>query len=171
MLNLIMKVMRPCYYGQIEKHITKMQWVDHSILDGKKAEKHAPKQIASTNASGSQTNQSSNRTQRKSFRCFNCNKEGHAKKDCNVKYCGLHNTNSHRWKDCYSQKRGRSRARDNRYSDASSSRERSQSSYRNTDQNRTAAANETENQSKECVDAQSSQSSNFRQGQNKPISG
>ena len=46
---------------QIEKHISKMQWIDHSILQGKKAEKHAPRQVTST------TNQSSNRTQRKSF--------------------------------------------------------------------------------------------------------
>ena len=154
--------------NQIDKHITKMQWVDHSIVNGKRAEKQSPKQIASTNASGSQTNQSSNRTQRKSFRCFNCNKEGHVKKDCNVKYCSFHNTNSHRWKDCYSQKRSRSRVRDNRYSDANSSRERSQSSYRKTDQNRAAATNETGNQSKECVDAQSP---DFRQGQNKVGSG
>ena len=50
---------------QIEKHISKMQWIDHSILQGKKAENHAPKQVASTNASGLQMNQSSNRTQRK----------------------------------------------------------------------------------------------------------
>ena len=80
----------------------------------------------------------------------------------------MHKTNSHNWKDCYSQQRGRSRGRNSRYSDAGSGRERSQSSYRNTDQNRTAAANETENQSKECVDAQSS---NFQQGQNKKVSG
>ena len=155
-------------FRQIEKHISKMQWIDLSILQGKKAENHAPKQVAYINASGSQTTQSSNRSQKKSFCCFNCNKEGHAKKDCKVKYCSLHKTNSHNWKDCYSQQRGRSHGRNSRYSYAGSSRERSQSSYRNSNQNRTAAAAETEYQSKECVDAQSS---NFRQGQNKTVNG
>ena len=155
--------------SQIEKHITKMQCADRTILDGKKAEKQGPKQIASTNVSG--TNQSSNRTKSKSFKCFNCNNVGHVKKDCNVKYCGYHKTKSHSWRDCFSQKQGRSRARDNRNSDDSSNRDRSQSSYRDSDQNRAAGMNETVNQSKECVNAQNAQGLDFRQGQDIMING
>ena len=153
--------------NQIEKHITKMQCADRTILDGKKSEKQCPKQIASTNGSG--RNQSSNRTKKNEFRCFNCNRVGHMKKDCNVKYCGLHKTKSHSWRDCYSQKRGRSRARDNRSSDDSSNRDRSQSSYRDSDQSRAAGMNETVNQSKECVNAQNGL--DFRQGQDKMKNG
>ena len=37
---------------------------------------------------------------KKVIKCYNCNKEGHIKADCQACYCAYHQSSSHNWRNC-----------------------------------------------------------------------
>ena len=87
---------------QIEKHRGKVPVFDESIL------REAPKakssgqvfSISDEKAEGKAITGDRQRGFRRTVRCFNCNKEGHIKANCLVKYCSFHKSSSHNWKSC-----------------------------------------------------------------------
>ena len=102
---------------QINKHISKMPVMDNTILKGRSrgdgstssvcaVSKPQSSSSTNTNTSGnfssfqSGPKPSSGSGLRKGLRCYNCDREGHAKMNCLVRYCGFHQSNTHNWKDC-----------------------------------------------------------------------
>ena len=102
---------------QINRHMGKMSVVDSTILQGsQKGSRQSGVGVGSQNfcnkvdkvrgniQGGSVRVQPSpspgGAIPRRAVRCFNCDREGHTKSECHVRYCGVHQSSSHNWRIC-----------------------------------------------------------------------
>ena len=128
--------------GQIHKHIGKMPVPDSTILKGSSKDVGTVAAVTNQQHSSNSGNSSNNNSrnyqnssgggshQRRQLRCFNCNREGHVKQNCNVKYCGFHQSATHSFRECKvlngdansRSSRNRSRSVNRRYRNQSSNR-------------------------------------------------
>ena len=127
--------------SQITKHIGKLPVGDSTILGGTSKESKSVRVVAKSQDNSSRVDRSyqpqqsvssGTHVQKRVFKCYNCNREGHVKKDCHVRFCGFHQSTSHNWKDCkairsntFYQPRNRSQSGDRRYRNSSTSRNES----------------------------------------------
>ena len=124
--------------AQINKHVGKLPVSDSTILSGSSKDVRSVKVVAKPPDNSSridrtyqpqQSGPSGNYGQKRVVTCFNCQREGHVKKDCHVRFCGFHQSTSHNWKDCKAirsstqyQPRNRSQSSDRRYRNPLTSR-------------------------------------------------
>ena len=104
--------------SQINKHIGKLTVSDSTILGGSSRENKLVKVVEKPQDNSSRIDRNFQQQQhqqqqqqqrqgasgvmipRRVVHCFNCDREGHVKKDCQVKYCGYHQSTTHNWRDC-----------------------------------------------------------------------
>ena len=134
---------------QIHKHVGKLVVSDSTILNGSPKEGKSVCVVPRVQNNSSRPNRNYQSTQsssssggfsqRRTFKCFNCDREGHVKQNCNVRYCGFHQSNTHNWKECrvlktnnrFPNTRGRSQSGDRKFRNHSSNRNGNRNGYRN----------------------------------------
>ena len=95
---------------QIHRHLPNMQVVDSTILNGTPkgagrsntsfASHNTCNRIDKTSAGTKKPMQGGAASYQRTVTCFNCNRDGHTKRDCNVRYCGYHQSSTHSYKNC-----------------------------------------------------------------------
>ena len=95
---------------QINRHLPNMQVADSTILNGTPKGTSRPNTVLGSQNSCNRIDRNPAGTRKpvsggvtsykRAVKCFNCEREGHAKKDCNVRYCSFHQSSTHNWKNC-----------------------------------------------------------------------